>query len=442
MQVILENLSGLERKLNITIAAEEVASKVDAKLRQIAAKAKMPGFRPGKVPFDVIQKNYKSEAFSEVLENFLRETYTEAIKQEKLNPAGLPKIDIVSSKLGEPLVYTATLEIYPEVKLNNFKEINVEKSVAQVADADVDEMLLKMRKSHVSWQEIEGGERKSKAGDQLTIDFTVKPSGVDKEVKDKSEKDVKFVLGDGYMWIDFEKQLYDVGVGEEKKFTLQMPTTHAEKDLAGKSADFNVKVHKICQPILPDLNDDFAIKMHIKEGGVAKLREEVKEHMKRELETLLQSLFKRVIMDKLLDHNPIEVPKVLVEHELKRRAEEWLKRFTKSKSSGTSEKVPEFPRNDFEPHAKRNVSLGLLLSAIVTEHQLKIDPQEVYKKIDDMVSAYYEDKEEMVNKLLSDQRYLAQIESTLLEEKVISYLASQVNVTEKAISYKDAVAKK
>lgn len=442
MQVTCENLSGLERKLSITVPAEDISNKVDTKLRKVATKAKMPGFRPGKVPFEIIKKKYQAGAYAEVLESFLRDTYTEAIRQEKLNPAGLPKIDIVSSKSGEPLVYTATFEIYPEVKINSFQEINVEKSIAKVEDSDVDEMLEKMRKSHVTWQEIKDPTRKSKEGDQITIDFTMEPSSESEDAKSQSEKDVEFVLGDGHMWVDFEKQLYDVGVGDDKKFNLQIPTTHTDKNLAGKPADFTIKIIKLCEPILPDLNDEFATKLHIKEGGMAKLREEAKAHMERELETTLQSLFKNAMMDKLLEHNPIEVPKALVENELKRREEEWEKRFTKSKSQGALEKIPEFPRNDFELHAKRSVSLGLLLAAIVKEHQIKVDSQEVSKKINDLVSAYYEDKDEMVNKLMSDQRYLAGIESNLLEEKVIAYLASQVSLTEKTISYKDAMAGK
>ncbi|MDR1057229.1 MAG: trigger factor [Coxiellaceae bacterium] len=441
MQVVRDDLSNLERKLTITVEALEITSKVEAKLRKIAAKVKMPGFRPGKVPFDVVQRNYRSSAHTEVLENIIKDTYTAALQQEKLSLVGLPKIDIISSKLGEPLVYTAILEIYPEVKLNNFKEINVKKSVAQVTDADVDEMLEKMRKANVTWQEIVDDKYKSKVGDQLTIDFTIQTLSDNKTDEPKLEKDVKLVLGDGSMWGDFEKELYGVKVGEEKKFTLVMPATHIEKDFAGKSAVFVVKIHKICQPILPDLNDDFACKMHIKNGGLVKLREEIRSRMERELKTVLRSLFKEAIMDKLLEHNPIEVPKVLVEYELKRRADEWHKRFADSKNK--VEKTHEFPRADFEPHAKRSVSLELLLLAVTKEHQIEVETQEISKRVDELMSsAYYEDKEEIVNELLSNQQYLTQIKSILLEKKVVDYLASQVNVTEKSISYKDAMAKK
>jgi len=443
MQVTLEKSFGLERKLTVTVPAEKVVNEVETELRKIAAKVKIPGFRPGKIPFDIIQKNYKSTAESEVLRKVLQDTYADAIKQEKLNPAGLPRIDLISSKSGEPLVYTATLEVYPEIRLNDLKQINVEKSIAQVTDSDVDEMLERMRQSNVTWQEAFDAKYKSKKGDQVTIDFTIKTMEENnKDGEGKVEKDVKFVLGKGEMWNDFEQQLYDVGIGEEKKFTLQMPATHVEKNLAGKFTDFTVKVNKICQPILPDLNDDFAVRMRITEGGIAKLKEEVRGHMERELVTALQEMFKKAIMDKLLEHNPIEVPKALIEYGLEKRAEEWQKQMVKYKSKESLEKKPEFPRNDLEPYVKRNVALGLLLSAVVKEQEIRVEPQDVHKKIEDMVSTYYEDKEEMVNRLLSDQQYFSQIESTLLEEKVVTYLASQVNLTEKNISYKEAMAKK
>lgn len=440
MQITLENLSNLERKLNVSIPFSQIEEKINARLHKIAAKAKLPGFRPGKVPFDVIRKNYFDGARAEVLENLVRDTYAEGIRREKLNPAGLPKIDIISSqeKENEPLVYSAIFEVFPSIKLNDFSKIEVAKSVAKVSDVDVDAMLERMRKAHVVWQELENSERKSQAGDQLTIDFTIKPNA--EGAKPKSETGVKFVLGDGRMWADFEKHLYDVGVGEEKTYPLEMPTTHMDDKLAGKMADFTVKVHKICKPILPELDDEFAAKLHITEGGIAKLREEVKAQLDLELDELLKGLFKRAILDRVLDNNPVEVPRVSVERELDRRESEWQNRF--AKAGNKQVKAPEFPRGDFQDSAKQSVAFGLLLAAIVREHNLKAEQQEIHKKIDDLVSAYYEDKEDMINKLYSDQRYLAQIESLILEEKVVDFLARQVKVIEKEISYKDAIAQK
>lgn len=446
MHVTLENLSGLERKLSITIPAEEIASKLQAKLQQIALKAKMPGFRPGKVPFAVIEKNYKDVARSQVLEDLLRDTYIAALKQEKLNPAGMPDIKIITSQPGEQFAYAATFEVYPEVKLADLQGVEVEKMVSKVADSDVSEMLEKMRKNSVEWQEIIDPARKSQAGDQLTIDFTLTTNVVrqetTEEVKTISEKNIKLVLGDGGMWHEFEQPLYGISTGEEKRYNLQLPATHVNKELAGKMADFVVRVHKICQPIFPALDDKFAEKMSIKEGGLEKLKSEIRFHLERELEMVVQGLFKQAVMDKILDCNSPDVPKVLVTKELDRLEHEWQQHVAKSHRAADDAKT--FPRNNYESQAKRSVSLGILLSTVAKENQLQVLPQEIYKKIDDLISAYYEgrDKDKMINKYFNDSQRVAEIRAHLLEEKVIAYVMSKINVKEKDMSYQDIMAKK
>lgn len=440
MQITLENLWDLERKLHIVIPAEDIENKVKVKLREVAAKAKIPGFRPGKVPADIIIKNYASSVRADVLEKLLQETYMAALEQKQLNPAGLPQIKIISSKPQEQFEYEAIFEVYPEIKINDLQQTEVEKSVATVVAADVDEMLERMRKSHAVWQEITDPAHKAQVGEQITVDFTVKPCDTDKAVEAKTEKGVKFILGDGSMWADFEQPLHGVSGGEEKQFILQMPSTHTDQHLAGRRVEFAVKVHKICAPILPALDDEFAAKMHIKEGGIAKLKEEVRTHMERELEVALNRIFKQAIMNKLLEYNPIALPKSLVEQDLKMHEENWQRRFAAAHEDKAN--APAFPRSDFIEQAKRNVALGLLMSTIIREHHIVVKPEEVLTKMQDLVSAYYEDQETMMHKLGSDQKYLSEIESLLLEEKLLAYLATQVKVSEKNISYQEAIAKK
>lgn len=441
MQATLENLSGLERKLNVTLPAEEVENKINTKLQKLALKVKMPGFRPGKVPFAMVRKNYAGSVRMEVLEDLIRDSYVDAVKQENLTPVGMPSIEIVSSKSNEQFAYTATFEVYPEINLADLKQIEVEKATAKVDDGDVNDMLEKMRKNQVQWQEITDSARKSQVGDQVTIDFTVTPRVSDKEIKPKTEEGVEFVLGDGFMWTDFEQPLHGISAGEEKKYSLRLPDTHMDKELAGNEAEFAVKVHKICAPIFPDLDDKFAEKMNI-DGGFDGLKSEVRKHLERELQSALQASFKKAIMDKLLEHNPVEVPKKMVEIELERLSQGWQKRLASYSKNKAVEKNSEFPRNAFEPQAKRSVSLGLLMSEIVQKHQLKIESQEIQKKIEDMVSAYYDDEEEAINQMLSDRNRVKEIEALLLEEKVIDYITSQINAIEKPISYKEAVERK
>lgn len=444
MQINLENLAGLERKLNVTVPAPYIEDKVKAKLAKIAREVKMPGFRPGKVPADIVQQRYAGAARGEVLENLIRETYTDAIKQHDLEPAGLPNIKIISSESGEPFVYDAIFEVYPTIKLNDLDKIKVEKATAKIEDNDVTEMLEKMRKERATWQKTTDTARKSQVGDQLVVDYTIKPCDATVDLEPSTEKNVKFVLGDGSMWSDFEQPLHEVSAGEEKSYNLQFPATHMDKKMAGNRMNFTVKVHEIHEPILPELDDEFAEKMHIKEGGLEGLKGEIRTHIERDLEGLLRKFFKDAVLDKLLESNPIEVPKALVENELRALAEQWQKRFAAAKGKEL-EQPPVFPRDNFVEQAKGTVALRLLLSEVIKEHNIRVELHEVRNRIDELVSSYYEgsnDKDKMINKIFSDEQRVAEIEALLMEEKVIAFLETKINTIEKAISYKEAIAKR
>lgn len=439
MQVTLETLSGLERKLNIIVPAERVDKGVQTKLHKLASTVKMPGFRPGKVPFAMVQQRYEGSVRGEVIENLIRDTYVEAVKQEKLEPVGLPKIEIVSAKPKEPFTYSAIFEIYPQIKLVDFDQIKIEKAVSTLTDADIDEMLEKLRKERVQWKEIIEPTRKAQAGDQLTVDFTVKV--IDNPAAETStEKDVKFVLGSGSMWPDFEKHLYGVSGNEKKKYTLKFPATHVDKELASKDAEFAVEIRKVCEPILSPLDDEFAKNIGIAEGGLEELKVQVRKNMERELQTVLKNSFKHAIMEKLLDSNTVDVPKALIETEIDRLAKNWQERFTQHKQKA-AKNIPEFPRKDAVQQAQRNVSLGLLLSAVIKENEIQVDPQELRNKVEDLASVY-DDASKVIDWYFSDQDRLREIKSLLLEEKAIDYIASKANVVEKKINYKEAVAKK
>lgn len=440
MRITLENLSGLERKLNIEVPSEQIEAKIKSKLHELASKAKIPGFRPGKAPFPIIQKRYTDGVRADLLEQIIRESYTQALQQEKLTPVGVPRINLISNKPNEHLVYDAIFEIYPEIKLADFSKIEAKKPTAKLLDSDLDEMLDRMRKSQAKWQEIKELTRKSQVGDQLIIDFVATLKRADKEVKPKSEESVKFVLGDGSMWVDFEKPLYGVSSGEEKSYVLQMPDTHMDKELAGNQVDFTVKIRQVYEPILPNLDDEFAQKMKIKEGGLNRLKDEVRTHMAHELQQAQARVFRQDLMDRLLDANPVEVPKTLLEIELERLAKQWQQRFA-SGANQNQVKPPEFPKSDFVGQAKRSVSLGLLLSEIARAYQITVRPDEVRHKIEELLGIHYKDKDQAVEKYLADRKQRAEIESLLLEEKIIAYLASKINLVESNLTYKELMSK-
>ncbi len=441
MQSNLTNVSKLERKLDVTIPAESIKARIEQKLREIARRAKLPGFRPGKVPFEVIKKNYFHSTRGDVMRDLVQDSYIDAIKQHNVSPVGMPNIQINSGDADESCNYTAIFEVYPEIALKDLKQITVEKPTAKIADHDLHAMLERMRKAHTKWQEITEQSRKSKAGDQLEIDFTVIPIADEegKKVEPKVEKNAKIVLGDGSMWKDFESQLYDLNAGSEKNYTLKIPDTHVDKDLAGKEAEFQVKVHKINEPIVPELDDNFAAQLQFTKGGIEELKTEVRSHLEKELENTLKEQFKSAISEKLLEHHEVDLPKVLVESEMKAQEQAWRERFAHLKDKSS---LPAFPTKDFEAHAKRNVSLGLLIAEIVKEHKLKVEMEEVRGKIAELASSYYDDSSEAIEKMLRNERYVDNIRAMLLEDKVINHLASQVNVVDKETSYQDLMGKK
>lgn len=440
MQFNLENLSTLERKLKVEVPLDRVNNKVKSKLQKIAVTAKMPGFRPGKVPFNMIEKQYAGGVRSEILEETIRDTYMEALTKENLKPAGMPKVEVISSDPEKDFIYEATFEVYPEVKLVDFKTLDIEKPTSEVIESDVDDMLQKMRKNHADWIEISDESRKSQEGDRVTVDIAV--VGVDQpegSFETKDEKDIKFALGDGSMWKDFDDAVRGMKIAEEKKVILQLPKEHSDKELAGKEAEFTIKLNEIYEAKLPDLDEEFAKKLNIKEG-LEGLKSEVRKHMERELESMLQNLLKKSVMDKMLESHTLEVPKVMLENELSRLKQQWQDRFTQSNES--SRKIPEFPREDFVEQAKRSVILGLLLSSIVQEHDISVDQSEVQEKVRSLFGDYYDNAEPMMQKYLSNEQYMKGVEALLLEEKTLDYLASLANLVEKPLSYKDVMAKK
>jgi trigger factor len=439
MQISLENLSNLERKLEVKVPVEVIENEIKSKLNEIAKTAKIAGFRPGKVPFTVIKNNYGKAAHASAIEKLLKQTYIEALEKEKLNPVGHPEIKIISSNPNESLVYTATFEVFPEIKLVDLAHAKVEKPISEITASDIDEALEKMRKAQVTWQEIKNSSRKTQKGDQITIDFTTKVHKDEGSGEPKTEKDVKFILGDGSMWQEFEKPLYDLSFGDEKNFVLQVPDTHINKDIAGKKVEFMVKLHKIHEPLFPALDDAFAAKMDIKEGGVSQLKETTRKHLENELQLRLKNSFKQAILDKLLDVHSIDVPKSLVAAELQKHAIDWQKRF--AQTYGKAQKAPVFPSAEYEPQVKRNIALGLLMAQIVKEHNLRVTQEEVLHKLKELVADYYKN-EELMDKVLQNQHYQKEIEAMLLEDKVIDHLTGQIKPVEKKHTYKELISKK
>ncbi|AIL62721.1 MULTISPECIES: trigger factor [Pseudomonas] len=427
MQVSVENTSALERRMTIAVPAERVENEVNKRLQQTARRAKVPGFRPGKVPMSVIRQRYEDAARQEAFGDLVQASFYEAVVEQKLNPAGAPAVEPKSFEKGGDLEYVATFEVFPEFTVAGFDSIAVERLSAEVADADLDNMLEVLRKQNVRF---EAADRAAQNEDQLNIDFVGK---VDGEVfAGGSAKGTQLVLGSGRMIPGFEEGLVGAKAGEERVLNLSFPEDYQNLDLAGKAAEFTVTVNSVSEPKLPELNEEFFAQFGIKEASLEGFRAEVRKNMERELRQAIKTKVKNQVMDGLLAANPIEVPKALLENEVNRLRVQAVQQF------GGNIKPEQLPAELFEEQAKRRVVLGLIVAEVVKQNELKPDEARVREMIQEMASAYQE-PEQVVAWYYKNDQQLNEVRSVVLEEQVVDTVLQKATVTDKSVSYEEAI---
>ena len=427
MQVSVESTSALERRLTIGVPAERIESEVTKRLQQTARRAKVPGFRPGKVPMSVIRQRYEDSARQEALGDLIQSSFYEAIVAEKLNPAGAPSVEPKVFEKGKDLEYVATFEIYPEIQVAGFEGITVERPQAEVSEADVDNMLDILRKQNTRFEAVE---RAAEHGDQLNIDFVGKIEG--EAFAGGSAKGTALVLGSGRMIPGFEDALVGAKAGEERVITPTFPEDYQNLELAGKTAEFTVTVNAVAAPVLPELNEQFFALFGASEGGLEGFRAEVRKNMERELRQAIKSKVKNQVMEGLLAANPVELPKALVANEVQRLRVQAVQQF------GGNIKPEQLPAELFEEQAKRRVSLGLIIAEVVKQAELKPDDARVRELIEEMASAYQE-PEQVVAWYYKNEQQLGEVRSVVLEEQVVDTVLQKAKVTDKPVSYEEAV---
>ncbi|MBM7062053.1 trigger factor [Pseudomonas sp. UL073] len=427
MQVSVENTSALERRMTVGVPAERIETEVNKRLQQTARRAKIPGFRPGKVPMNVIRQRYEGAARQEALSDLIQETFYEAVVEQKLNPAGAPSVEPKAFEKGKDLEYVATFEVFPEFQVSGFDAVAVERLQADVHAADVDSMLEILRKQNTRFEKVE---RAAQNDDQLNIDFVGKVDG--EAFAGGSAKGTALVLGSGRMIPGFEEGLVGAKAGEERVLSLSFPEDYQNLDLAGKAAEFTVTVNSVSEAKLPELNDDFFALFGIKEGGLEGFRTEVGKNMERELRQAIKSKVKNQVMDGLLAANPIEVPKALIGNEVNRLRVQAVQQF------GGNIKPDQLPAELFEEQAKRRVVLGLIVAEVVKQFELKPDEARVRELIQEMASAYQE-PEQVVAWYYKNDQQLNEVRSVVLEEQVVDTVLQKAKVTDKQVSYEEAV---
>ncbi len=428
MQVSVETTSGLERRMTVQIPKDKLDQEVQARLKQLAGRAKIQGFRPGKVPMNVIKQRYGGQVEQEVMGELIQSSYVEALTQENLRPAGMPHIQPAesASESGE-VTYTATFEVYPEIAVQGLENIKVERPVLEISEQDMDAMLETIRKQRKQWKEAD---KAAENGDRVVIDFEGFMDG--EAFEGGTAKDYALELGAKRMIPGFEDQLVGVKAGEERSINVKFPVDYHAKNLADKDVEFKVKAHKVEAPELPELNDEFAESFGITEGGLDKLREQVKENMEREAKQKIRSQVKQQVLDGILEQNPVDLPKVLIDGEIEHLMQQQRQAMGLSEGNQTQDIDPKL----FEDQARRRVALGLILSELIKQNEIQVEPAKLREAIEN-IAASYERPEEVVKYYYGDKERLSEIENLVLEDEAIDWVVTQASVTDKKTTFNE-----
>ena len=434
MAVTVETLEKLERKMTLTLPVNTIQSEVDTRLKRLARTVKMDGFRPGKVPMNVVAQRYGYSVHYEVMNDKVGEAFATAANEAKLRVAGQPRI---SEKEGAPegeLLFDAVFEVYPEVKIADLKGAEVEKVRAEVTEAAIDKTLDILRKQRRTFAQ-RPAEVAAQDGDRATIDFEGKIDG--ETFAGGKAEDFQFLIGEGQMLKEFEGAVRGMKTGESKTFPLSFPADYHGKDVAGKQADFMVTVKKIEAAHLPEVNEALAKSLGIANETVEGLRTDIRKNLEREVKFRLLARNKNAVMETLVAHAELELPKASVQAEVDRMIES-ARSDLKQRGVKDADKAP-IPDDVFRPQAEKRVRLGLVVAELVRSHELQAKPEQVKAHIEEL-AASYEKPQDVVRWYLSDNRRMAEVEAMVIENNVTEFVLSRAKLTEKEVSFEDLMA--
>lgn len=428
MQANLETLGGLERRLSVAVPLAEIDSEVQTRLKHIGRTAKMPGFRPGKVPFKVVQQQYGAQVRQEVLGAAIERSFGDAVRQQNLRVAGYPKFDPATPADGAAdFQYSATFEVYPEIAVGDISGKSIDRLKLDVGDAEIDKTLEIMRKQRVTYEKTD---RPAQDGDRLQINYLGTINGVPFEGGKAENQHV--VLGEGRLLADFEKSLSGMKAGDSKGFDLKFPDDYHGKDVAGKNAHFEVTLNEVAAPKLPEIDAEFAKSLGVENGDIAKMRSDVRANLEREVRIRLKAKIKDQVMQALLDATPVEVPKSLIDMEVK-SLQGAARENLAARGIPVKDDAP-MPVELFEAQAQRRVSLGLILGEVVRVHNLQVKPEQIKAAVE-LQAQSYEHPEEVVKWFYQQPDRLRDIEAVVLEENVVEWAMGVANTQDKPITF-------
>jgi trigger factor len=425
MQIELESTGGLGRRLRVQVPAQRVDAEIEKRLKSMGRRSKLKGFRPGKVPMKVLRQNYGEDVRREVLGEVMQSTYTEALEKENLNPAAAPHLEPVNMDSGADLEYTATFEVYPELALNGLEGLKLQRSVAEVADPDIDGMVENLRRQRAEWVPVE---RASQEGDRVNLDFEGRRDGERLESACAAGETVE--LGAGRMIPDFESNLAGLSSGDEKTFEARFPDDYNEESLRGSSIEFSVTVNAVAESKLPEIDDAFLRSLGIEDGDEQRMRADVRESMERERDQTVRRKLKDAALEAVLNANPIELPLVLIDQEIESLQSDAMARTGEDPKS--LEGRPD--RELFEPAARRRVSLGLIIGEIIRSQNIILDRARVDTQLEQMADEY-QDPAAIIRSMRGDRAMMQRVELMVLEEQVLDWLLEHAVVEDLTVPF-------
>jgi trigger factor len=425
MQVSLVSSNGLERRLEVTVPGELVTSRVNARLKDLARTARLKGFRPGKVPMAVVEKQYGGQVHSEAVTDLMQKSFVEAVTQERLHPAGDPRIEPLQVAPGAELRYAAVFEVLPEIKLKPLGELTVNRPTAVVTEADIDAMIDSMRRQKPAFTAVD---RAAATTDRVMIAFEGR---IDGEVFPGGKgEELLVVLGAGTILQELDAALHGMKVGEDKQVPARFPDDYAATAVAGKNAQFALTVKRIEQQSLPALDEAFIRGFGLAEGGLAEFRTQVRATMEQEVADTAQRRVREQLLDLLHKANPLELPRVLIDEQVRDLQVQMLRRMGVQKL----DQMP--PREPYEEPARRRVALGLIIGDIVRANAIKVDRARVERRLH-AAAASHPDPEGLRRQYLQSREAMGQLETAALEDQALDWVLSQVQVVDVPASFAD-----
>jgi trigger factor len=425
MQVSLTATGGLERRLEVAVPATEVSTEVEQRLKNISRTARLKGFRPGKAPITVVRKQFGEQVHAEVVSDLMRRSFAQALSQEKLTPAAGPRIEPITMGPGTELKYAAIFEVVPEIKVQPFDSIAIERPSAEVTEVDIDAMIESMRRQRLVFTAVE---RPAQDTDRVTIDFDGRIDG--QSFEGGEGRDVTIIVGARQALPELENGIKGGSTGENRTISLSFPADGPNKSIAGKTAELQVTIKRVEQQSLPEVDEEFCRAYGVEEGGIEALRAEVRKSMERELGDVIRNRVRGQVMDALYRENTFDVPRAMVDEQVQRMQVDAARRMGAKDAS----QVPA--REVFEDPARRRAALGLLMGQIVQAEGIKVDRERVQNRLNDLVASY-PNPDEVRRAYLQNADAMRQVESAVLEDQVVDWIVERARVTDKPMTFKD-----